>query len=174
MMSRVQQVPMHLLTSTQIRAGLQTQYHISDEEAVLIAALAAGRMGWAIDAMEKDDLLSDRQGHLETLSRIPGLSTVQRFDLAQKLSGEKLLQDILELWLLWWRDLLFAIHQCPDLIINVDMRSLLQKQAAKLTQNDTTKMIRAILRTQEALTQNVNARMALEVLMLDVPHLHGA
>jgi hypothetical protein len=30
-------------------------------------------------------------------------------------------------------------------------------------------MVRAILRTLEALDQNVNARVALEVLMLDVP-----
>jgi hypothetical protein len=32
-------------------------------------------------------------------------------------------------------------------------------------------MVRAILRTQEALDQNVNARLALEVLMLDMPML---
>ena len=32
-------------------------------------------------------------------------------------------------------------------------------------------MIRAILRTLEVLDQNVNARMALEVLMQDVPTL---
>ena len=33
------------------------------------------------------------------------------------------------------------------------------------------RVIRAILRTLEALDQNVNTRMALEVLMLDVPTL---
>jgi DNA polymerase III subunit delta' len=32
-------------------------------------------------------------------------------------------------------------------------------------------MIRAIIQTREALEQNVNARVALEVLMLDVPKL---
>jgi hypothetical protein len=32
-------------------------------------------------------------------------------------------------------------------------------------------MVRAILQTMEALDQNVNTRMALEVLMLDTPSL---
>ena len=43
------------------------------------------------------------------------------------------------------------------------------KQAAKIGSSGAQHMIRAILRTIEALEQNVNARVALEVLMLDVP-----
>jgi DNA polymerase-3 subunit delta' len=49
------------------------------------------------------------------------------------------------------------------------MRGQLQKQAAKIGSSGAQHMIRAILRTIEALEQNVNARVALEVLMLDVP-----
>jgi DNA polymerase-3 subunit delta' len=78
---------------------------------------------------------------------------------------------MLELWLLWWRDLIFAANNCPDLVVNVDMRALLQKQAAKISPVESLRVIHTILRTLEALDQNVNARMALEVLMLDVPIL---
>ncbi len=171
-LSRVQQIPMHLLTTSQVRAALQERWQVADEDAALISALAAGRMGWAIQAAEDDDLLRERQAHLETLTRVPSLSTVQRFDIAQKLSteGDKI-KGMLELWLLWWRDLVFAANNCPDLIVNVDMRPLLQKQAAKISSLESTRVIRMILRTLAALDQNVNARMALEVLMLDVPTL---
>jgi DNA polymerase III subunit delta' len=171
-LSRVQQIPLHLLTTAQIRLALQERWHASDEDAALISALAAGRMGWAIQAIEDDDLLTDRQTQLETLTRIPALNRVQRFDIAQKLSTESdKIKDMLELWLLWWRDLLFAAHNCPDLVVNVDMRNLLQKQAAKISPVESLRMIRNILRTLETLDQNVNTRMALEVLMLDVPVL---
>lgn len=171
-LSRVQQVPLHLLTTEQIRQALQERWQVTDEDAALISALAAGRMGWAVQAVEDEDLLSERQSQLETLSRVPSLSKVQRFDIAQKLSAESdKIKGMLELWLLWWRDLLFAANNCPDLVVNVDMRNLLQKQAAKISPLESMRMIRNILRTLEALEQNVNARMALEVLMLDVPVL---
>lgn len=171
-LSRVQQVPMHLLTTAQIRQALQERWHVADEDAALISALAAGRMGWAVQAVEDDDLLSERQSQLETLTRVPSLSRVQRFDIAQKFSAESdKIKGMLELWLLWWRDLIFAANNCPDLVVNVDMRALLQKQAAKISPVESLRVIHTILRTLEALDQNVNARMALEVLMLDVPML---
>ncbi|HET9922440.1 MAG TPA: hypothetical protein VFQ30_21600, partial [Ktedonobacteraceae bacterium] len=62
-----------------------------------------------------------------------------------------------------------AANTCLDLTVNVDMRDLLKTQANKFGSSECERMIRAILRTQEALDQNVNARVALEVLMLDVP-----
>jgi DNA polymerase-3 subunit delta' len=171
-LSRVQQIPLHLLTTAQIRQALQIRWQVSDEDAALISALAAGRMGWAIQAVEDSDLLTERQEHLETLARVPALSRVQRFDLAQKLSAESdKIKGILELWLLWWRDLIFAANDCQDLVVNVDMRSLLQKQATKISSTDALRMIHDILKTLESLDQNVNARVALEVLMLDVPTL---
>lgn len=171
-LSRVQQIPLHLLTTLQVRQALQERWHVADEDAALISALAAGRMGWAVQAAEDDDLLHERLTHLEMLTRVPSLNRVQRFEIAQKLSteGDKI-KAMLELWLLWWRDLIFAANNCPELVVNVDMRQLLQKQATKISPVESTRVIRTILRTLEALDQNVNTRMALEVLMLDVPTL---
>src|SRR5260370_6519087 len=59
-LSRVQQIPMHLLTTAQIRQALQERWHVADEDAALISALAAGRMGWAVQAVEDEDLLTER------------------------------------------------------------------------------------------------------------------
>jgi DNA polymerase-3 subunit delta' len=171
-LSRVQQIPMHLLSSEQIRQALLARWHVAGEDATLISALAAGRMGWAVQAVEKEDLLAEREAQLETLTRLPMLDRVQRFDLAQRLCSEsEKLKGILELWLLWWRDLLFTGHNCPELVVNVDMRPLLQNQATSISPLESLSMIRRILRTLEILDQNVNARLALEVLLLDVPDL---
>lgn len=167
-LSRVQQVATQLLTSEQIRTALEANWQVEGEDAVTIAALAAGRMGWAVQAAEDDDLLSERSSQLETLTSVPALNTVQRFDLAQKLGSSKV-DELLELWLLWWRDVLLAASDCLDLTVNVDMRDLLKKHAARFGARRATEMVRAILRTREAIEQNVNARVALEVLMLDMP-----
>jgi DNA polymerase-3 subunit delta' len=170
--SRVQQVPMQLLPTEQIRAALEQRWEVEPEEAVLIAALAAGRMGWAVQAVEDDEMLAERKAQLEMLAQLPSLSRVQRFDIAQRLSAESdKLDTVLDLWLLWWRDMALAANRCLDLTVNVDMRDLLQTQAAKLGSAQAERMIRAILQAREAIEQNVNARVALEVLMLDTPKL---
>ena len=169
-LSRVQQVPMQLLTMKQIKSALEDRWHVEADEANLIAALAAGRMGWAVQAVEDEDMLAERQAQLETLAKLSTAGKVQRFDVAQRLSADSdKLHDILELWLLWWRDMVLAANNCLDLIVNVDMQGIIQNQAAKVGTAKSQRMVRAILGTMEALDQNVNARVALEVLMLDLP-----
>ena len=169
-LSRVQLVPMHLLTTLQIKTALEERWQIESDEASLIAALAAGRMGWAVQAVEDEHMLEERKAQLETLTALPSFSKVRRFDVAQRLSMDSdKLRDILELWLLWWHDMVLAANNSLDLTVNVDMRGQLQKQAAKIGSSEAQRMIHAILRTTEALEQNVNARVALEVLMLDLP-----
>jgi DNA polymerase III subunit delta' len=169
-LSRVQQVSMQLLTTKQVKTALEDRWHVEPDEANLIAALAAGRIGWAVQAVEDEDMLAERQAQLETLAKLPTAGKVQRFDVAQRLSADSdKLHGILELWLLWWRDMVLAANNCLDLIVNVDMQGMIQNQAAKVGAAESQRMVRAILGTMEALDQNVNARVALEVLMLDVP-----
>src|SRR6266576_5189784 len=169
-LSRVQQIPMQLLTTKQIKSALEERWQVEPEEAALIAALAAGRMGWAVQAVEDEDMLATRKAQLETLTKLPTLNRASRFDIAQRLSADgDNLRGILELWLLWWRDMVLAANNSLDLVVNVDMSNLLQKQAAKVGPAQSQRIIRAILGTMEALDQNVNARTALEVLMLDLP-----
>ncbi|HLJ36434.1 MAG TPA: DNA polymerase III subunit delta' [Ktedonobacteraceae bacterium] len=170
--SRVQQVTMHLLMTSQIKTALEQQWEVEPKEAALIAALAAGRMGWAIQAAENEDMLTERKAQLETLSKLPTTSKVQRFDIAQRLSADtEKARAMLELWLLWWRDMVLAANTCLDLTVNVDMRDMLKQQAAKVGTSEAERMVRAILGTMEALDQNVNPRAALEVLMLDLPKM---
>jgi DNA polymerase III subunit delta' len=174
-LSRVQQIPMQLLTTPQIKNALEQKWEVESEEAALISALAAGRMGWAVQAVEDDEMLAERKALLDLLAQLLSLNKVQRFDFVKRLGTESdKIQVLLELWLLWWRDMLLAANDCLDLTINVDMRPLLKKQATRLGSQEAERMVRAILQTQESLHQNVNARVALEVLMLDLPTLKNS
>lgn len=169
-LSRVQQIPMQLLTTARIKTALEQRWEVEPKEAELISALAAGRMGWAVQAVEDDEMLAERKAQLELLIRLPSLSKVQRFEVAQRLSADaEKVRAILELWLLWWRDIVLAANKCLNLTVNVDMRDLLKIQAAKIGTVEAERMVRAILHTMESIEQNVNTRVALEVLMLDMP-----
>ena len=68
-LSRVQQVPMQLLTMKQIKSALEDRWHVEADEANLISALAAGRMGWAVQAVEDEDMLSERQAAAGDISK---------------------------------------------------------------------------------------------------------
>ncbi|GCE13263.1 DNA polymerase III subunit delta' [Tengunoibacter tsumagoiensis] len=171
-LSRVQQIPMHLLTAAQIRTALLREWDVDEQQANLISSLAAGRMGWAVQAVEDEEMLDERRTLLESLAKLPGMSKVQRFDFVQQLGldAEKA-RTLLELWLLWWRDLVLTANGCLELTVNVDLRDLLARHAAKIGSAEAERVVRAILQTQEAIDQNVNVRVAMEVLLMDLPLL---
>lgn len=169
-LSRVQQIPMQLLTTAQIKQALEQRWGVKPQEAEPIAALAAGRMGWAVQAVEDEELLVERKEQLELLAKLPAMGRVQRFEETQRLSSDSDKVDaLLELWLLWWRDVVLVANGCPDLIVNVDMLDVLKKQATKIGAAEAERMVHTILRTRTSIEQNVNVRVALEVLMLDLP-----
>src|SRR5579859_1358756 len=83
-LSRVQQIPMQLLTSSHIKTALEQRWEVEAEEADLIAALAAGRMGWAVQAVDDEDMLDERRAQLEQLLKLLAAGKVQRFGLVQE------------------------------------------------------------------------------------------
>src|SRR5260370_9287971 len=133
---------MHLLTTMQIKTGLEQRWQVEPDEVTLIAALAVGRIGWAVQAVEDEDMLTERQAQLETLAKLPAAGKVQRFEVAQRLSADSVkVPGILELWLFWWLDMLLAANNVLVLIVNVDMRGLIQKQAAKIGAAESQRMV---------------------------------
>ena len=131
-LSRVQLITMQLLPVMQIKSALVQQWEVEPAEADLIAALAAGRMGWAVQAVEDEEMLTERKEQLDLLTKALTASKVQRFEIVQRLGtdGDKI-RSLLELWLLWWRDLVLAANGCLDLTVNVDRRDLLKAQPPK-------------------------------------------
>ncbi|HLG78242.1 MAG TPA: hypothetical protein VKX46_17635, partial [Ktedonobacteraceae bacterium] len=111
----------------------------------------------------------------EFLTTLPTLDKVQRFNAVQRMGTDSdHIQSLLELWLLWWRDLVLAANGCLDLTVNADMRELLRTQAAKIGSHEAERMVRAILQAREMIDQNVNVRVTLEVLMLDLPTIKAS
>jgi hypothetical protein len=58
---------------------------------------------------------------------------------------------------------------CPHLIINIDKKDEITKTAGSYSLNRIRNYIKSIQAAALQLKQNVNSRLALEVLMLDLP-----
>lgn len=170
--SRCQPIRLRPLPTTLVRQALESRWQVEPERAALLAQLSGGRIGWAVRAAEDESVLIERSEALDMLEKAIGQSRVGRFVLSDALSKQKeSLGSILELWQTYWRDVLLLSHSTVTPITNRDRRHALEQLAVAVSVEDVQRALNAIQRTIRYLDQNANTRLALDVLMLDIPHL---
>jgi DNA polymerase-3 subunit delta' len=168
--SRCQVLNLRPLALDQVEQALQTYWGVESRQARLLARLSGGRMGWAIEASSNEALLLEREKYLLVLEQALGEKRIERMRLAQQLSqSPEELPGILELWQNWWRDLLLAKSGNAQSITNVDREQTVLHEAQRYAMSEIYACLRAIERTAEQIEQNVNPRLALEVLLLSLP-----
>lgn len=168
--SRCQVFALRLAPAAIIEEELRLRHELDPERASLLAGLSGGRIGWAIRAAHDDSILKDREDALRELAALPKMGRLDRLAYAQNLVRKPgLVREALELLLSWWRDLLLVRGGSPDTIVNLDSAASLEEDAEERDLGDIVTFLKAIRRTQRELELNVDPRLALEVLMLDLP-----
>ncbi len=171
--SRCQLLPLRPLPISQVEQALRTRYQVEPERASLLARLSGGRIGWAIEASHDEELLAERNERLQTLIDLLPKGRSARIELAGVLSrNEAEVMSVLDLWLSWWRDLLLVKGHCVDSIVNLDFRERLMRDAERLDLRAIQKYVMAIQAARQQIDQNVNVRLALEVMLLSAPQPH--
>ncbi|PJF36239.1 MAG: hypothetical protein CUN49_06495 [Candidatus Thermofonsia Clade 1 bacterium] len=171
--SRCQLLNLRPLPVATVRDALIDQHKVEPERAALIAQLSSGRMGWALDVLKDDSLLKQRAEWLDLLERALGESRTLRFERARHLSENRAaLPTLLALWQSYWRDaLLLAHHTAAASITNRDRRHALEQIARSVKAEEIYQTLLAVRRTLRYLQANVNTRLALDALMLELPRL---
>jgi DNA polymerase-3 subunit delta' len=177
--SRCQRLELHPLATSQVGVALSERCGVEAQKAELLARLSHGCLGWAILAAEDDSLLEQRSQRLDRLLDITRADYEERFDYAAQLvawfsQSRSLVQEILDLWLDWWRDLLLVKLNCGDDITNIDRQELLADLAQGYSLAEIRSFIGSIQSAGEQLRQNANPRLVLEVLMLSIPERRAA
>jgi DNA polymerase-3 subunit delta' len=140
-----------------------------------LSRLCRGGIGWAISALLDEKLLEERSLRLAELQGLATASLQQRFNFAARLANQfsksrDSVEEILTLWLEWWRDLLLVKEGCVQFITNVDQEVTLHQQSEGYDLTETRDFIEAIRAASGQLEQNANPRLVLEVLMLSIPN----
>jgi DNA polymerase-3 subunit delta' len=170
--SRCQIIPLRSLPIAQVEHALGNVFHVPPERAQLLSRLSVGRIGWAIEASRDEEVLTQRTARLQELLDLLPQSRSARIELAGRLTRtENEIGPMLELWLSWWRDLLLVKGGCAGAIVNVDLRERLHSDADSLDLSAIQKTVLAIQSARRQIGQNVNARLALEVMLLETPML---
>jgi len=170
--SRCQHVPLRPLPMATVQQALAERWKAEPEQARLLAHLSGGRLGWAVRTLSDRTALQRRAQHLDAIGRLLRASTVERFRYAEKLANDPIAaQEMLDLWIGWWRDVLLLASGAQSPLTNVDRQDELLSQAQRLGMERSTAAIGALRSAADRLNRNAAPRLALEVLMLDLPRL---
>ena len=167
--SRCQRLDLRPITQRQVAEALQKR-GVTRDKAQLLGRLSGGRIGWAIQAAERDEPLSQRQQGLEQLIQLLSATRVERFDFASKASRDAAsCRDLIELWAVWWRDLLLQRATGGGHLVNLDRADELRQLAHRIDLSQAWAVLAALESTAAQIDANVNARLALEGLLLKLP-----
>ncbi len=150
--------------------GIKNTWRVPHSEAKFLTHLSGGRPGYAFSLYQNPELLTQRKKWIEDQLDLLSSSKVNRFDYAENMTKEpQTLPDILNVWLSFWRDVLLCTSKPNSQITNIDYQETIDNLAHQLSQEQAHQMVVAIDKIFYLLDHNVNPRLALEVLMLDLP-----
>jgi len=172
--SRCQRVELFPLATTEVEAALNSSWGIEPPKARLLARLCHGCLGWAISAARDDGWLKQRSQRVDRLLDVINADYEERFGYVAQLAAQfsqsrVLVQEVLDLWRDWWRDLLLVKVGCSEAITNIDLEAKLVEMARGYSLAQIRAVIGSLQAAEEQLKQNANPQLVLEVLMLGIP-----
>ncbi|MBE9477878.1 MAG: DNA polymerase III subunit delta' [Chloroflexi bacterium] len=173
--SRCQRLELPPLAVGEVEAALNSRWAVEQERARLLARLCHGRLGWALLAAPDDSWLKERAERIEQLLGVIDTAGYEgRLEYAVQLAAQfnknrGSVQEILDLWLDWWHDLLLVKIGCVEAITNVDVSAVLEQRAKDYSLAEIKSFISAIQSAGKQLKQNANPQLVFEVLMLSIP-----
>jgi DNA polymerase-3 subunit delta' len=169
-LSRCQIIAMRAFTAHEIATALQRRWGVGADEARALAAVANGRLGWAVRAHEQPQLREAQADQLERIRRLTAAPRDERIRAAGVLAADAdSARQALELWMQWWRDVTLAANGAAHLASEGEARRHAERLGNELGPEAARAFMQALLAAQEALDQNANPRLTLEVLLLDLP-----
>ncbi|GAB4403136.1 MAG: DNA polymerase III subunit delta' [Anaerolineales bacterium] len=168
--SRCQGLDLRPVPLRELAQALVEREGADPAQAELLARVSGGRPGWAITALRDPAVMEARGRHLDDLQRLLASDLVERWEWAAGApTDRRALRELLDTWVAWWRDVLLIAAGQGDKIANLDRREALEAVAAWCPAVAARAFLTQALRTVQGLAQNVNARLALEVLTMDMP-----
>lgn len=146
--SRCQVLALRHVPASDIAAALEAR-GVASDRAQTIAHFARGRVGWALRAVDEPELLEERRRWAEDIESLARSNLTARFAYAEKLArdDDDRIQAVLDEWMAHWR-----------------VQELHSGTAAEHA-----RVMRALIQTGRRIRQNVNARLALDALLLQLP-----
>jgi DNA polymerase III subunit delta' len=167
---RLRPAPRHELAEALVASGTDT------DRADQLAALAAGRQGWAIAAARDVALFEQQQTYARQLVEALAGTRLERLLRARALSERwyshpEVVRETLRVWMSWWRDVVLLQLGLTSRIVHLEPneQAALEATARQVEHAAARQAAASIQQTLADLDTNVNARLALDLLLLQMP-----
>ncbi len=152
--------------------GLRERWELSPERARLLAHLSNGRLGYALQLQEDESFMADRAAWLDQQALMLAAGRLERFHFAESAGRDRTrLRLMLTVWLSYWRDLLLVTAGSRVPLTNLDREAEIYHLAGSVSLESAHAFVKEIEDLLAALDGNANPRLALEVLLLDMPEV---
>lgn len=170
--SRCQVLELRPVDMDTVEQALIQRWQAAPDQARLLSRLCGGRLGWAVQRLQDQDLWTQRQEMVAQVVELAQADRVQRLAFAAQLAANRNNQrlfDLLTLWISWWRDVLLVQSGTPESCSNIDHQPQLVRMAAGLDRQDVRTYLHTLERIETYLHHTTNTRLALDVLALRMP-----
>ena len=158
--SRCQIIDFHPLAIPELAAYLIQQYNLEEHKAFPIASLSSGAVGRALTQLREEEDISQEEipEIIETSDRLAA------FRIAENLNQNP---EALDHLVTWYRDLLLLHQGAPvNSLTHIYHAERLQQLTSSYSRLKLQRAIKTIFETKDLLKRNVNATLALEVMVL--------
>ena len=177
--SRCQRIELRLVPREEIETALVERFDAEPEVATILSRIARGCPGWAVDALNDPTAMDKRAQSVQRILSVLTGDIEDRFRYAREASATFTRDRAagtaeIETWLDWWRDVAFAANGLEQHVVNADWLTSLSAVGKSLEPAELSAAVDAVERTLDALRSNAMPRLALEVMMLDLPAVDGS
>jgi DNA polymerase-3 subunit delta' len=161
---RLRPLPIEAILADLMERGMD------EDRARLLAHISGGRPGFARRMMDDATVLEKREERLNDLQTLLPAPRVEKFKYADKLSKDKdVMRQTILVWLSYWRDVLLRVAGAATPLINIDRNMEIEFLAGRLDLSTARKVVSELESALEKMDRNVNSKLLLEVLLLDLP-----
>lgn len=172
--SRCEVLRLRPLPYDQVARGLQTRWGLAEDQARSLAHISGGCPGYALRMYHEPALVERRNLWLDEHQRLLKSNRVDRFAYSETITRDRQqvkdnLARLLQTWLSLWRDVMLRSARASAPITNLDRTVEVDQMAVCYGLETAYHTIAALEQTLQRLDENVNPRLAMDVLLLDMP-----
>lgn len=173
--SRTEILRLRPLSLDTLSRFLQDEKNLSAEKARLLAHISGGRIGYATHLSEHAEMMEQRHTFIEDLFRLLTSSRCQRMAYAETIANNKdktkqKIRYLLYVWSSLWRDVLLCSYGCETQIVNIDWMADIKRISKHVNSGSARVQTANMEQSMAYLDTNVNPRLLIEVMLLDLPH----
>lgn len=168
--SRCQVIKFKNISTKEIQKYLTKNYEVDESKASLIANYSKGILNKAVNIInDKDEILSKRSEIINVFDKIIKSDEEIIFNLENYFEEKKdNIDEIIEIMMLWIRDITYLKNNLQNLLINKDLKDLLSEHSFLFKKSSGDDIINYLQKVSDNIKNNVNYKLTIDKMLLKI------